>query len=280
MLQLVNGGNVMKRIYIIVITVICAMAVFGCGKKETSGNLIGGKGVYEAEYFERDISGENDSVTKTISIDFMGKNYQMEYYKTRESYIVPYVANEYRDGNNSIKVVEDTQSISSFRSELYYGNEEERNYSLPLLTEDELRTIADEYASKVIDVQEYQVEVKDEAEYNAYQYSYTRYIDGYETSDYFKVTLSNRGELLEYRDSLMRNMEYVSLEGFDKEKAYDAVKEALKEYRPDAYVDTFVPEAEILTLTEDNEIAFYYRATVVIDKEGGYREAIPVRLIW
>ena len=272
----------MNRIYIIITIAICAMAVFGCGKKETSSNLIEGKGEYEAEYFERDISGENDSVTKTISIDFMGKNYQMEYYKTRESYIVPYVVNEYREGNNSIKVVEDTQSISSFRSELYYGNEEGRNFSLPLLTEDELRIIADNYAKDVVNIEEYQVDVEFREKYRAYQYSYTRYIDGYETSDYFIVTLSNRGELLEYRDSLMRDMEYVSLEGFDKEKAYDAVKEVVKEYLPNAHMDTFGLQEEVLTLTEDNEIAFYYLATVTTyaDEQGKEGEAISVRLIW
>lgn len=252
---------------------------FGCGKKEGSGKMITGKGEYKAEYDTRNLSVELETEEKAISIEFMGEEYEMEYVGTREPHTSPYIVNEYRDDEwNCMDITKDTGEVTFFMSDLF-SNKEKRDLTLPILSEDELRKLADDYAKDVIDIEEYQVDVEVDTEHSRYEYVYTRYIDGYETSDRFRIGLSDRGEVILYSDSLMRDMKYVSLEGFDKEKAYEAVKEVVKEQLPKACLDTIELQSETLILTAENEVAFHYFVGVTIEDVGKYSDAIHVRVI-
>ena len=149
----------MKRIVLLIMIMLCVMVCFGCGKKDASRNMITGKDEYVAEYFQKAGKSVSESKEKIKLIEFMEKEYEAEYSESGTSYTLPYTFDYYKAGKNTFELSADTDEVIQFRSELYF-DEDKRNATLPILSEDELKDKADSYAKKFIDIEEYQVSVK------------------------------------------------------------------------------------------------------------------------
>jgi len=144
---------------------------------------------------------------------------------------------------------------------------EEKDLDLPVKSEEELRTIAENIAKQYINVNEYTVklEIKEYAPdsnhlFDIYNFTFQRYINNIKTTDYVIISVSDKGILRQFSSLMLGKMAKVSLDGFDAETAEAVVKDKVNTvYRN---YDSYEIKDQTAVLLQDGSPAMLYKVSV------------------
>ena len=219
------------------------------------------------------------SAPQSFTVEFNGVNYTGEF--GYASKIVPfnYITYNYScTGKFSFEIKAKTKELTGFSFI-------ERPDPGETLDETKCREIADEFASKYIDISKYKVDSEINIENNNCTFSYDRVVSGLATSEGLFVTVDGNGNIVYFYTRMLHDFDNVVAVEYDENKIFDAIDAKIaKIYKGvDNYERYTVLDNYCLVKLEDGRFAIMYNLVCEFEKvftETGYSiPATPVRIL-
>lgn len=219
------------------------------------------------------------SAKKTVTVKFNGVKYTGKY-SSSEGYApnTPYTVHVYKGENCRFTTKADTGELLSFE---FSKNPDPGE----TLDEAKCRQIADEFASKYIDVSGYQVEAKINAKSNKCKFTYGKYIADRETYEALAITVDGNGNIVYFHSRLLHAFDSVVAVEVDEERITAAIDAKLASiYEGVDNYDRYVVKEVTLTRLVDGRFAFVYAVSAKFEKvyteDGSYIErSTPIWLL-
>lgn len=245
-------------------------AYIGCIKNDGKESEIETKSsiMYTVSYYE------DSSVEKEKTIEYRGKEYDVEYKRSNDIFYSKYIIDRYESDDVSVGLYRD----GTFRS-IYFKQVRGKDYVYVDIDETKQRQLveeyideADEYVDSKIDLSLYE-KSGEYVKFGGIKYYYKRYVCGIETCESICVTLSEEGELIAYSEDNIGMFDSISDKDIENSKlftdeAYDKAVEQLKlMYDDDGMI--FEKDSETLCCTRDgklcNQVIYSVRKESVLE---------------
>ena len=291
--------KIIKTILILLATSAMTIIGSGCAQKQTDQKVIikfenlnvlettfnpdAGKHAYEYDlwsYEKNDIYEEKIKATvpKEFTVKFNGKKYTGTFNEVHRAIPGPFTCS-YRGENFSFEINAKTKELVAFT---YQANTFDHGQTPD---EAKCREIADNFASKYIEINQCSVETTISTASNQYRFEYSRSISGIETKDYFYVRVDGNGNITDFYSRVMHGFDNVLAIEFDEKQILDAIETKLVTIYEgvDNYESYTVRNFSIIQL-EDGRFALMYNINAQFEKkhfdDGSYTiPQTPIRLL-
>lgn len=145
-----------------------------------------------------------------------------EYTKSVYRYRNDYQYKLYKTADGVEFSFDDTGTLSSF----YSGNIEPKG---EFRTEQECIEIATSFVKPLLNLQDYTVECCQSEQLDAYEITFTKYLNGYKTSDYAEVSILYDGEVFSYHANMLGRIPADTMPDIDHDTMVEAVYQKLDE---------------------------------------------------
>ena len=250
---------------------------------ETTFNPDAGKHAYEYDFWSyenRKIYEEKIKSTssKEFTVKFNGKKYTGTFNDVNRIVPGPFTC-YYRGENFSFEINAKTKELVSFT---YHVSAFDHGQTLD---EAKCREIADNFASKYIEINQCSVEATISTGSNQYMFVYSRNISDIETGEVFYVYVDGNGNITDFYSRVMHGFDNVLGIEFDEKQILDAIEAKLATIYEgvDNYESYTVKNFYIVQL-EDGRFALVYNVNAQFEKKyfdnGSYTVPLtPIRLL-
>ena len=137
-------------------------------------------------------------------------------------------------------------------------------------TQAQCESVAREFLGEYVDVSQYQEEIARDELYDGYLITFTKYLNGYPTTDMAQVCVLDNGKIGAYTSCMFGMVPSASNITFDYDKAVQAVYQKLDTIYADAKAkyESVVYEPEFkYTVLEDGELGLFCSVKISTKKE-------------
>lgn len=167
-------------------------------------------------------SGEDKSepaIEQEITITIGNQTITGQYKQSRHRSPNTYPSRDYLDADGNHFSVDDTGLLDSY----FWGSEEKNNTFKNTYTEKECLEIAKDFLRCLIDIDAYTVAINRHSNIAGYEFIFTKFLNGYETTDSAIVTVLENGSLYSYSATMLGRIPDTDAIEVD----YDAIVESV-----------------------------------------------------
>lgn len=253
----------MKKLYAIVCAVALLLMMCGCSSDgdikdyqvltcDFSDSFSGASLEREYNYWYQN-TFDTSKVEPLVVVDVAGAQHIGTF--NHASLMMPnsYPVYQYTDEDENTFSVDPDGKLTSYFWNRKEGNDQSKK------SEKVCAEIARTFLEQFTDVELYQLETKYDGEQGHYQYTFTKYIDGYETADSARITVKETGELYIFSSSMLGKIPMDTKITIDKKAVEKAVFKKLDSAYAGVKSEFDKIEYEIVsnyvTILESGEIA-------------------------
>lgn len=263
--------KVFNRFFILLITLVFIFSLSACGKHANShtqevsyrpmlvhysDSVPGLSHSPEVTYWQHD-KYVDESVPKTMLQNIDGKNVTGDYAYTDKDFPNNFATRIYYDERN-LQFGLDEAGILQF---YFWGDSNINTNNKLICKEQECLSIAKTFLKDYTNIDDYTISTIEKADRGLYEFTFTKYLNGYATTDQAIVTVHNSGTLYSFSSFMLGRISNNNATPFEYEVLIEALHKKLDTVYKDIknnYTSTIYEEPELFyTILDDGTSALY-----------------------